>query len=288
MMTVLQKVQAGARILLSTELWGIAFREVRKARVPLPEAPRAHVVADDAATGMYAAEIAGHRYWLPVGMDPAGLSMLYPEVFFAAHPHYYESASCCIRPGDVVVDAGASEGFFTRFALQRGASVLAVEPWGPMAQCLRRTYAEEISAGRVWIEEAALADEEGESTLHVDPKQPWGANTTVGARSVDVTVTVRRTTVDALVPASPFGRCDFLKMDVEGIERDAIRGARESLHRDRPCVSIAVYHHPTGYLDIKADLLSLGLGYRIAGKGTTRRRGLSIPMILHAWPPERE
>jgi FkbM family methyltransferase len=254
----------------------------------LPEPPRETVVEEDAAAGMYAVEIGGHRYWLPMGTDRSGLSMLYPEVFCEAHPHYYEFGSCRVRPGDCVVDAGAAEGFFIRFALERGASVLAVEPWGPMAECLRRTYAAEIAAGRVRIEQVALAGSEGETRLRVDSKQPWGATACGDLTSADITVAVRRTMVDALVSASPFGRCDFLKMDIEGLERDAIRGTRATLQRDRPCLSIAVYHHVTGYLDIKADLRRLDLGYRIAGKGSGRRRGVRFPMMLHAWPSERE
>jgi FkbM family methyltransferase len=268
-------------------MWGFALRESCKTRKPLPEPPEVALVEEDAAAGMYAAEIAGYRYWLPAGVDCAALCALYPEVFCAAHSHYYESAGCRIRPDDVVVDAGASEGFFTRFALQRGASVLSVEPWAPMARCLRRTFAAEITAGRVVIEEVALAGEEGETRLRVDPAQPWGASTTFRTGSEEITVRVPQTTVDALVSASPFGCCDFLKMDIEGVERDAIRGARKTLRRDYPCLSIAVYHHPTGYLDIKRDLCSLGLGYRVAGKGMARRFGLWYPMILQAWLPER-
>jgi FkbM family methyltransferase len=287
MATALQKIRSGARILLSAEVWGIALVEARRAKGPVPPPPPSPVVVDeDAAAGMRAVEIGGHRYWLPLDMDWAGMSMLYSEVFCEAHPHHYEYGGCRVRPGDVVVDAGSAEGFFARFALDRGARVLIVEPWGPMAEALRRTYEAEIAEGCVRVEPAALAAEGGEGLLQLDPRQPWGASLASGPARGDVSAVVRRTTLDALVAASPWGRCDFLKMDVEGAERDALRGARETLRRDRPRLSVAVYHHPTGYLDIRRDLRSLGLGYRVAGKGVQRRRGLYIPMMLHAWHPE--
>ena len=175
MTTAFQKVRGGARILLSAELWGIALGEVQRARKPLPEPPRANLVEEDPAAGMYAAEIGGYRYWLPMDTDRSGLSMLHPEVFCELHPHYYEYANCRVSPKATVVDAGASEGFFTRFVhWSERASVLAMQPWAPMADCLRRTYADEISSSRVTIEQAALAAEEGEGSLYIDPKQPWG------------------------------------------------------------------------------------------------------------------
>ncbi len=95
------------------------------------------------------------------------------------------------------------------------------------------------------------------------------------------------TTLDALIASSPWGRCDFIKMDIEGLERKAVAGARETIARDLPCLSIAVYHHATGYLDIRHDLQTLGLGYEITGKGLQQRRGIYFPMLMHAWPPGR-
>ena len=91
-------------------------------------------------------------------------------------------------------------------------------------------------------------------------------------------------TVDALVERSGWGRCDFLKMDVEGAERGAVAGASATLRRDRPRLSIAVYHFATGFVDIRGDLAAAGLGYVVRGKGMTRRHGLPVPTILHAWP----
>jgi FkbM family methyltransferase len=209
--------------------------------------------------------------------------MLWPEVFDPGHPHHYELGPCRVREGDVVVDAGASEGLFTRFALERGAQVIAVEPFGPMAEALRRTFAPEIAAGTVRVEQAAVSDRPGEARLTLpDPSQPWGA--TISPRGDDAGEVVPQVTIDDLVERSCWGRCDFLKMDVEGAERAAVAGASATLRRDRPRLSIAVYHFATGFVDIRGDLGAAGLGYVVRGKGMTRRRGVLVPTILHAWP----
>src|ERR1022692_3974724 len=55
-----------------------------------------------------------------------------------------------VRPGDIVLDAGANVGVFTRKALQAGASkIIAIEPGPENVECLRRNFAAEIADGRV-------------------------------------------------------------------------------------------------------------------------------------------
>jgi FkbM family methyltransferase len=271
------------RIVLDGQLWQIAAHQWlgSKRRLEKIDSPQIVAVGDSDASGLRAVEVSGTRYWQPASMDLQALGPIHAEVFGVEHPHYYEYQGCLIQPGDVVVDAGASEGFFTRFALDRGARVIAVEPWSVQAQALRRTYADEIAQGRVLVEQVALGDSEGEVTLELDPAAPWGA--TVGqAYQGSVREVVSRITLDRLV-ARTWGRCDFLKADVEGAEMSLVEGARQTLARDRPRLAIAVYHGPTNYLDVRAVVRSVRADYHVTGKGLYRRRFLYLPMLLHAW-----
>jgi FkbM family methyltransferase len=286
---MMEKVAAGAKFFLSPETWRVALGEARRGPRALGDPPAVEPLEDDPGAGLRKVAVGDHSYWLPSTMDWSGLVEIHREVFCPEHAHYYELGPCHVRPGDVVVDAGASEGFFARVALDRGARVIAVEPWKPMADALRRTFAAEAREGLFVVEETSLTDREGVATLHFDPSTPWGAHVSEAGRPGEAGAEVTLTTLDALIARSPWGRCDFLKMDIEGDERPAIAGARETLRRDRPCLAIAVYHHPTGYLDIRADLKAAGLGYRVEGKGLQRRRaGVYVPILLHAWDPGRE
>ena len=57
-----------------------------------------------------------------------------------------------IKAGDVVLDAGANVGVFTRKALWSGASkVVAIEPSPENVECLKRNFAREIADGRVIV-----------------------------------------------------------------------------------------------------------------------------------------
>ena len=55
-----------------------------------------------------------------------------------------------VYSGDIVLDAGANVGVFTRRALASGAKlVVAIDPAPNAVECLRRNFRDEIAAGRV-------------------------------------------------------------------------------------------------------------------------------------------
>src|SRR5437867_3424418 len=75
-----------------------------------------------------------------------------------------------IAPGDVVLDAGANVGVFTRKALWAGASkVIAIEPGPENLECLRRTFAAEIADGRVILYPKGVWDKDDILKFAVDP-----------------------------------------------------------------------------------------------------------------------
>ncbi len=69
-------------------------------------------------------------------------------------------------------------------------------------------------------------------------------------------------TLDNLVGEGEIQRVDFVKMDVEGCELRALRGAETTLRRFRPRLAISVYHRPQDMFEIPAFIHGLGLGYR--------------------------
>ena len=69
-----------------------------------------------------------------------------------------------------------------------------------------------------------------------------------GFRAGSSTVPLR--SIDYLVDTGEIQRVDFVKLDVEGAELEAIRGARESIHRFRPKLAISLYHKPSDIFEI--------------------------------------
>jgi hypothetical protein len=57
------------------------------------------------------------------------------------------------------------------------------------------------------------------------------------------------------------GGIDFIKMDIEGSELKALKGAERTLKRCRPVLAITIYHSPEDFVGIPIYLSSLLDGY---------------------------
>src|ERR1035441_10382102 len=104
-----------------------------------------------------------------------------------------------IRRGDIVLDAGANVGVFTRKSLWAGAAkVIAIEPGPENLECLRRNFAAEIADGRVVLYPKGIWDKDDILKLRVDPNDS-ARDTFVrpieGAQFIEVPLT----TVDKMV-----------------------------------------------------------------------------------------
>ena len=140
-----------------------------------------------------------------------------------------------LRPGDVMIDAGANIGLFTVLAAAQVGSqgrVIACEPSATTMELLRGNV---TLNGFGWVElrEVALAEQPGRLEMQVfEPGSGFSSFApaeTLGARTVDVDVT----TLDR-VAGDLLERTRVVKLDVEGAELRALRGAGALLERARP------------------------------------------------------
>jgi FkbM family methyltransferase len=147
-----------------------------------------------------------------------------------------------VRPGDVVLDAGANVGVFTRKALWAGAAkVIAIEPGPENLECLRRNFASEIADGRVIVYPKGVWDKDDVLKLSVDPTDS-ARDTFVRPIPNAQFIEVPLTTIDKMVAELGLPKVDFIKMDIEGAERNAVVGARDTITRFRPRMALCIYH----------------------------------------------
>ncbi|MDD5596728.1 MAG: FkbM family methyltransferase [Victivallaceae bacterium] len=97
---------------------------------------------------------------------------------------------------------------------------------------------------------------------------------------------VEVTTIDEFVKKRNL-RVGFIKADIEGSESSLVRGMQETMTKDRPVLSIAIYHNPKDFFEIKPFLESLNLDYKFAIKKFNPR--ILVPLwetYLIAYPAE--
>jgi FkbM family methyltransferase len=153
-----------------------------------------------------------------------------------------------IKPGQTVLDVGANIGVFTiTMASLVGPTgrVYAFEPLETEAALLARSIVENNFTDRVELVPAALSDKEGSAQLIRALK----TNNKGGAYLKDkqelvpaghLATDVKLITLDTYPVKRPVS---FIKIDIEGAEPLAFRGARKLLQEDRPVI-LSEIHPP--------------------------------------------
>jgi FkbM family methyltransferase len=142
------------------------------------------------------------------------------------------------QPGDVIVDIGAGRGedvFAFSSAVGPAGRVVAIEPHPVSYQVLRKLCALN-GLHNVTTFNFACVDEPAQ--LQIETLPIWESNyVRTGERSA-TSHPVEGVTFDSLCARYGIDRIDFLKMNIEGAERQALPGCREALRRARAvCIS---------------------------------------------------
>ncbi len=147
--------------------------------------------------------------------------------------------------GQVVYDVGAFTGAYSMFFSQRvGASgrVIAFEPraesYATLVANLERNRIRNVLPLQV-----ALGEQDGEHTLYMLPGMPTTASIAAEARTPlrRECGRARVDRLDALAEAVPLPPPRLIKVDVEGLELEVLRGAAQTLARHRPDVLVEVH-----------------------------------------------
>ena len=152
------------------------------------------------------------------------------------------------RPG-TLVDVGAHDGLITvPLARLPGSRVLAFEPLPPAFARLQAALREAFGdmPAHVTCHPAALGDHAGQITLSMPvldgiAQEQWASTAKDYAAHRSARVGVETFAVP-LMRLDDFGLADVtgMKIDAEGAEYDILRGARETLLRCRPVLTLEV------------------------------------------------
>jgi FkbM family methyltransferase len=197
-----------------------------------------------------------------------------PTRFYRFFPDNYESenfqfffSSC--KKGDTVLDFGAHIGLFAAMASKAVGSsgiVYAFEPSPSTNQLLQKTVKINNASGIIKTFQKAVGGSVGKTTFFVSDGQADNANSLVNYKEdrpfhgIEIEVT----TIDEFVKEQQLTKVDFIKIDVEGAEYDALKGAAETFKKFKPKSILAIHPEPvkakSDSLEAIYDLV-VALGY---------------------------
>jgi FkbM family methyltransferase len=155
----------------------------------------------------------------------------------------YEPEMCrflaqSLRPGDVFLDIGANEGYFSVLAsrlLGPRGRVIAVEPQQRLTPVIRKNV-ELNGCQNVTLVEALLAAEDGEEQLTLSSAMNNGSSSVHLPGRLNWLIPRQRTralTLDTLFRELGLQRADTAKVDIEGSEWDMLLGAKSRTLAER-------------------------------------------------------
>lgn len=171
------------------------------------------------------------------------------------------------HPGTAFVDAGCyncnDDYRFADWSKGQYSSIIAFEP-DPVQHKKCEEQLLRHSIRDIRLIQAGLSDQLG--TVEFAVKGAGGSHivqqdigTRIGHGRIKEHVTVPVTTLDHVISDETVG---FIKMDIEGAELDALRGASNVITRDRPFLAISVYHKPGDVLALMQCVHELVPEYR--------------------------
>ena len=213
-------------------------------------------------------------------------------------------AACVDAFPGTTLDVGANTGFYAvvAAAVNPSTTIIAFEPFPPVARDLRSTLELNDCASRVTVEGVAVSDHIGDAQLFI-PLQDHGLIETSATLSGDFkesyseSLSVAVTTLDAYDESHAFAPVSVIKVDVESFEAQVLYGATQIVRRDRPIIFCEVL--PQGdasrvdafrvdhdYVDVRLHATDavigetvrfddLGWNHALGAVGEDRRRGRS-------------
>ena len=159
-----------------------------------------------------------------------------------------------VPKGTTAIDAGAAHGLYTYFISRAADRTLAFEPNPAQFHRLHRARLRGVE-----VFQAALSDTDGTATLHVPDVLAGEASLHVHPeRGYSIhSFEVRTRRIDDL----GLDELGFLKIDVEGHEREVLAGGVRCLERFRPTVFIELEERHTSGVVTKVCSFMTELGY---------------------------
>jgi FkbM family methyltransferase len=185
-------------------------------------------------------------------------------VFVLEQYHYQRGGVTIGAPSDgIVIDCGACWGDTSIYFADRvgpKGKVYALEFVKDNLDVLNQNRnVSGYMADRIEVVEKAASHTSGQTY----PYTSRGPSTSIKKeiKSGQEQRTALTITIDDLVISKGMPRVDFIKMDIEGSELDALKGARKTIEQYKPRLAISLYHKQNDFFEIPEYLHEVNPDY---------------------------
>jgi FkbM family methyltransferase len=191
-----------------------------------------------------------------------GFSVKLPTRYINYFPADYEQENFeflkeHVKKGDRVLDIGAHIGLFATIAAKltgNSGKLYAFEPAAETNKLLRQTVAINKLENIIETYSEAMGATSGKTTFYVSAVKGDNSNSLVSYKDDRelYAMDVNMFSIDDFVKNKNIGSLEFIKIDVEGAEYDALCGALNTLKNLRPVCIVAIHPQP---IQAKGDSL---------------------------------
>lgn len=195
------------------------------------------------------------------------LFAMYPEV--ESRIRYLKN----IKSGDIMVDVGACLGSWTIHAALKGAHVHAFEMGEPQLRALDYNLKLNNIRDRVTIYDVALQADDTQDMLfdgvmqmhskskvetYVEENKDLPPPSPDSILSMEIIKPVRSTTLDTWMKTQDLEHIELIKIDVEGMELEVLKGAYNTLVNFKPNCVIEIHEQDVARSDVETFMKDLG------------------------------
>jgi FkbM family methyltransferase len=232
--------------------------------------------------------ISGRTYGL-LDLAPQGHDfklVTYDWCLFIHDVYYnqYEHGAFRVQPGDVIIDAGGFVGDTAVLFHDKAKGRCEVHSFEILQENLDLFVANAEMNGisdKVVLNKLALSDTTGDSLGVQTGTLQGGTAVSASAACEERVQTIR---LDDYVARSNLNRVDFVKMDIEGAEMPALRGAINTIRHFKPKLALCLYHKPDDVLTIPAFIESTGVPYDFRFKWVQLTHGWEAVLLASPRP----
>lgn len=215
--------------------------------------------------------ISEQLFW-PIEFDINSIFQVTAETFDSNDWHYYRKENTEIEQGEILLDIGTAEGLFPLVVAKECQKIFLIEPSRLFINCLEKTF--EPFKEKVIIYNVAVGNIDGEIDFSED-----SISGKIGETQNENNNKIAINRIDTLIPEEE--RITYLKADIEGFEYEMLKGAENTIKRNKPKIAITTYHTENNAQDMIDLILSYVPEYKYYVKGIFEYG--PKPVMIHFW-----